>query len=49
MPAFTDTSTTLTDAAPWPAEQMSGIFGAPGGPTPRASSAMLTATAEIPA
>jgi len=31
VPAFTVTSSVLTDGAPWPAEQMSGIFGVPGG------------------
>jgi len=29
--AFTVTSTTLTDGAPLPGEQMSGLFGVPGG------------------
>ncbi|MGP3919915.1 YbhB/YbcL family Raf kinase inhibitor-like protein [Nonomuraea sp. 10N515B] len=31
VPSFIVTSTTLTDGAPWPAEQMSGAFGIPGG------------------
>ncbi len=29
--SFTVTSTTVTDGAPWPPEQYSGIFGVPGG------------------
>jgi Raf kinase inhibitor-like YbhB/YbcL family protein len=29
--SFTVTSETVTEAAPWPAEQMSGAFGVPGG------------------
>ncbi|MFF8538625.1 YbhB/YbcL family Raf kinase inhibitor-like protein [Streptomyces sp. SAS_267] len=29
--SFTVTSTTVTDGAPWPPEQFSGIFGVPGG------------------
>lgn len=31
VPTFTVTSTTVTDGAAWPAEQMSGAFGVPGG------------------
>jgi Raf kinase inhibitor-like YbhB/YbcL family protein len=31
VPAFMVVSTTVTDGAPWPPEQMSGIFGVPGG------------------
>ena len=31
VPTFTVTSTTVTDGAPWAAEQYSGIFGVPGG------------------
>ena len=31
VPSFTVTSTTVTDGAAWPAEQMSGLFGVPGG------------------
>src|SRR5918995_3711756 len=31
VPSFTVTSTTVADGARWGAEQMSGIFGVPGG------------------
>jgi Raf kinase inhibitor-like YbhB/YbcL family protein len=31
VPSFTVTSSTVADGAPWPAAQMSGIFGVPGG------------------
>jgi Raf kinase inhibitor-like YbhB/YbcL family protein len=31
VPSFTVSSTTVTDGSPWGPEQMSGIFGVPGG------------------
>ncbi|MGJ6969507.1 hypothetical protein ACSDR0_47245 [Streptosporangium sp. G11] len=57
VPSFTVTSTTLTDGAPWPAEQMHA--GVPADATPGwlgwiiaghiLGRAVLVATAEIPA